>query len=79
MSSGELFHFSIVITANEYFLGSVLAYWTLSPWPPAACLVHALPFVAICLNMSVPLFSVRKLVNQGHVLPASSLRQGLVN
>jgi hypothetical protein len=36
-SSGKRFHFSTVRTAKEYFLGSVLAYWTLSPCPPAAC------------------------------------------
>jgi hypothetical protein len=58
-SSGKLFYFSTVLIANEYFLGSVLAYWTLSPWPPAACLVPALPIVAICLNMSIPFLSLK--------------------
>ncbi len=37
--TGNLFQHSNDFTANEYFRGSILAYWTARPCPPASCLV----------------------------------------
>jgi hypothetical protein len=43
--TGSFFYLSIYLTANEYFLGSVLANCAVRPFPPAFCLVPALSLV----------------------------------
>ncbi len=67
-SSGNLFHFSVALTENEYFPRSVLAHWTVRLCPPVPSLVLNLSCDASLWNISIPLVFSQEFVDHSFLL-----------